>query len=113
MNYHETVAYIESLSPTLERPSLKRIDLFLKAHGSPQNARAAFHVGGTNGKGSTVAMLDSILRQGGLKVGRFTGPHLLRWNERFHLNGTPISDGEFAERATEMRRLSEQFGMAN
>ncbi|PWT96719.1 MAG: hypothetical protein C5B53_09005 [Candidatus Melainabacteria bacterium] len=113
MNYQETVAYIESLSPTLERPSLRRIEAFLSEIGSPQNAIKALHIGGTNGKGSTVAMLDSILRKGNLKVARFTGPHLLRWNERFHIDGKPISDSEFARRATALREASEKFGKNN
>src|SRR6516225_1653943 len=113
MNYQETVAYIESLSPTLERPSLRRIEAFLAGLGSPQNAIKSLHIGGTNGKGSTVAMLDSILRKGNLRVARYTGPHLLRWNERFHIDGKPIADNEFARRATALRVLSEKFGKDN
>ncbi|MBC7998160.1 MAG: bifunctional folylpolyglutamate synthase/dihydrofolate synthase [Leptolyngbya sp.] len=68
------------------------------------------HVGGTNGKGSTVAIIDSLLRAMGRKVGRFTGPHLLRWNERFHVDGLPISDEDFALHSTSLKELSEKFG---
>jgi len=110
MNYLQTLAYIESLSPTLERPSLKRIQLFMEEQGQPQDTFPSLHVAGTNGKGSTVAILDNVLRAAQLKVGRFTGPHLLRWNERFHLNGKPIEDEHFAELASLLREKSEDFG---
>ncbi|MGH9549547.1 MAG: hypothetical protein ACRD3W_09230, partial [Terriglobales bacterium] len=79
MNYFESIAYIESLSPTLERPSLARISAFLSQFGTAKIGYPAFHIGGTNGKGSTVSILETLLRQCGLRVGRFTGPHLLRW----------------------------------
>lgn len=113
MNYLESIAYLESLSPTLEKPTVERIKQFLAAHGDPQKQFTSFHVGGTNGKGSTVAILDSVLRECGLRVGRFTGPHLLRWNERFHVDGAPISDDDFALYATNVREHSEKFGQQN
>src|SRR4051812_35656448 len=109
MNYQQAIAYIESLSPTLTKPCLERIAAFVTENGNPQKAFACLHVGGTNGKGSTVAIADSLLRSGGMKVGRFTGPHLLRWNERFHINGKAIDDDEFARLATEVHGLSQLF----
>lgn len=51
-------------------------------------------VGGTNGKGSTCAMLDAILRAGGYRVGRYSSPHLLRFNERAQIDGEPVGDAE-------------------
>lgn len=110
MDYSECLSYIESLSPTLEKPSLTRIAAFMAEHENWQNQYPVIHVAGTNGKGSTVALLDSIARAAGLKVGRFTGPHLLRWNERFHVDGKPITDAEFARIGTYIREQSEQFG---
>jgi dihydrofolate synthase/folylpolyglutamate synthase len=110
MNYLESLAYIESLSPTLERPSLARITAFMTDLGNQQNRYPAFHIGGTNGKGSTAAVLDALLQQAGLSVGRFTGPHLLHWNERFHHNGAPVTDTEFADLASRVRQLSREFG---
>ncbi len=110
MNYLESVVYIESLSPTLKTPCLERVQAFMTKTGDLHERMPVLHVGGTNGKGSTVAMLDSVLRRAGLKVGRFTGPHLLNWNERFHADGEPIPDDCFAELATRVRRLSEDFG---
>ncbi len=113
MDYSECLTYIESLSPTLEKPSLTRIAAFMACYGNWQNQYDVIHVAGTNGKGSTVALIDSIARAAKLKAARFTGPHLLRWNERFHIDGKPISDAEFARVGTHIRRLSEEYGRDN
>ncbi len=110
MNYNESIAYIDSLSPTTQKPCLERIDAFLAERGKPQDAYKSIHIAGTNGKGSTVAILDCLLREAGYRVGRYTGPHLLRWNERFHVNGRPISDERFAELSTRLRAASTEFG---
>ncbi len=110
MNYQQAVNYIESLSPSLQTPSLERVSSFLSQHGCPENSFASLHVGGTNGKGSTVAILDSILRRSKLKVARYTGPHLLRWNERFHIDGLAIEDAQFVRGVSRLKLLSERFG---
>lgn len=109
MNYEESIAYIESLIPTLERPTLKRMQLFMQEHGDLQNKIRTFHVGGTNGKGSTATILDALLSSMNYKVGRFTGPHILRFNERFSIAGQTINDVEFARIATEAREHSQAF----
>ena len=54
-------------------------------------------VGGTNGKGSTVAYLDALLRAAGMRCGRFTSPHLARYNERICVDGVEASDAELIE----------------
>jgi len=64
----------------------------LRCCGNPQERFPAVHIAGTNGKGSTAAMLASILQAHGLKVGLYTSPHLLRFNERIRINGVPIDD---------------------
>jgi len=110
MNYKESIAYIESLIPTLERPTLARMQLFMQEEGEIQNKIKTFHVGGTNGKGSTATILDAVLSSLGLKVGRFTGPHIMRFNERFSIAGSPLNDDQFAELATTVRHKSEAFG---
>jgi len=58
--------------------------------GNPHNKLKAIHIAGTNGKGSTAAMLQSILRKAGLNVGLYTSPHLVNFNERIRINGLPI-----------------------
>ena len=64
----------------------------LKRCGNPHNKLKTIHIAGTNGKGSTAAILQSILRTAGLKVGLYTSPHLVSFNERIRVNGSPISN---------------------
>ena len=82
------------------RPSLDAIRGICAALGDPQLKFRAIHVAGTNGKGAVCAILDAALRAGGLRIGRYTSPHLVRINERFFLDGAPISD-EVLERAAD------------
>ncbi|MCH7623120.1 MAG: hypothetical protein IIB46_03470, partial [Nitrospinae bacterium] len=65
--------------------------------GNPQLAIPTIHIAGTNGKGSTAAFTESILRASGKKVGLYTSPHLLNFNERIQINRSPISDSELTE----------------
>ncbi len=62
----------------------------LDALGNPHRAYPVFHVAGTNGKGSTIATLDALLRNAGLRVARYTSPHLVDFSERFVIDGRPI-----------------------
>jgi dihydrofolate synthase/folylpolyglutamate synthase len=76
---------------------LDRTYALLASVGDPQLRFPAFHVGGTNGKGSVVATLDALLRARGLRVGRYTSPHLIDFRERILIDGTPVSDEEVTE----------------
>ena len=76
---------------------LQNITGLLDAAGLPQNAYPCLHLAGTNGKGSTAAFLDAVLRAAGCRVGRFTSPHLLDITERFQINGVPIPEEELRE----------------
>ena len=71
---------------------LEHTYLLLDFIGNPQNDLIMIHVAGTNGKGSTCAMIASILQESGKNVGLYTSPHLIRFNERIRINGYPISD---------------------
>ncbi|HEV2641767.1 MAG TPA: folylpolyglutamate synthase/dihydrofolate synthase family protein, partial [Candidatus Elarobacter sp.] len=71
-------------------PGLERTQELLEHLGDPQRAYRSFHVAGTNGKGSTVAMLDHLLRSDERRVGRYTSPHLVDFRERVLVNGDPI-----------------------
>lgn len=71
---------------------LSRIQTLLAAIGSPHTSVPIVHVAGTNGKGSVCAYLSSILSAAGYKVGRYTSPHLVEWNERICIDGEPISN---------------------
>ena len=63
-----------------------------KELGDPQKNYPAIHIAGTNGKGSTSALIESVLRENGLKTGLYTSPHLVNFNERIRVNGVPIDD---------------------
>ena len=71
---------------------LEHTNELLRRCGSPHRGLKTIHIAGTNGKGSTAAMIQAILRENGLKVGLYTSPHLIRFNERIRINGLPISD---------------------
>ena len=72
------------------RLGLDRVAELLSMLDEPQSAYPVFHVAGTNGKGSTVATLDALLRGSGLRVGRYTSPHLVDFSERVVVDGVPI-----------------------
>lgn len=76
---------------------LENIQALAHAAGDPHQAYPVVHVGGTNGKGSVVAMLAAILQAAGYRVGRFTSPHLIDVSERFLINGDPIPEEHLEE----------------
>jgi dihydrofolate synthase/folylpolyglutamate synthase len=78
-------------------PSLTRITALMDLLGSPQRAYPVVHVAGTNGKTTTARMVDELLRGFGLRVGRFTSPHLQSIRERIVLDGEPVSAERFVE----------------
>lgn len=71
---------------------LDRVSEAWRRMGAPPVARTVIAVGGTNGKGSTVAFLEAMLRAGGMRVGAYTSPHILRYNERVRVNGADAED---------------------
>jgi dihydrofolate synthase / folylpolyglutamate synthase len=104
MNYSESVHALMALGRELASPQqarvqkfgLSNISLLAGALGNPHLKIPCVHIAGTNGKGSTAAMLESILRAAGLRAGLYTSPHLERINERVRINGEDISDEKFA-----------------
>ena len=87
------------------RPGLDAIRGACAALGDPQRRIPAIHVAGTNGKGAVCAILDAVLLSAGLRVGRYTSPHLVRLNERFFLDGAPIDDLTLERAADRVARL--------
>ncbi len=79
------------------KTGLEHTEMLLGACGNPHKKLKCIHVAGTNGKGSTCAMIFSILREAGVKVGLYTSPHLIHFNERIRVNGIPISDEDIVE----------------
>lgn len=78
----------------------------LRALDNPERDYEVIHVAGTNGKGSVCALLDSILRASGQKVGLYTSPHLVGFNERIRVDGCPIEDNELAALIEQTERLA-------
>ena len=97
MTYQEALDYIHSVCWKGSRPGLERTIELADRLGNPQNTLKFIHVAGTNGKGSTSAMLAAILQRAGYKVGLYTSPFILRFNERMRINGKDISDEELAQ----------------
>ncbi len=103
MTYEESVRALLSLGRELAAPQqarvqkfgLENISILAQELGQPQRAAPCAHIAGTNGKGSTAAMLESILRGAGLRTGLYTSPHLEWINERIRINGESISDEDF------------------
>ncbi|MBI3769341.1 MAG: bifunctional folylpolyglutamate synthase/dihydrofolate synthase [Deltaproteobacteria bacterium] len=104
-------AYVRTLAWLYAREARAGIDLKLARVaraaarlGDPQRAAAALHVGGTNGKGSTAALLDAVLRAGGRRVGLYTSPHLVSFRERIVVDGAPIEEAEVVTGVARLRR---------
>lgn len=96
-NYDDALAFIHGRTKFKKVPTLKRMRRFLQELGNPQENLDYLHITGTNGKGSTTAMLRSMLMADGLSVGTFTSPFIVRFNERISLNGQPIPDDELVK----------------
>jgi dihydrofolate synthase/folylpolyglutamate synthase len=117
MNYIESVQYLLTLGRELAAPSharaakfeLTNIRALTTRMDNPQNKFRSIHIAGTNGKGSTAAMMESVLSRAGYSTGLYTSPHLESINERIRLDGAPISDEEFAAAFTRLHELTEQM----
>ena len=96
MTYTQALDYIHSTCWKGSRPGLERTIELASRLGRPQDSLKFIHVAGTNGKGSTSAMLASILQKAGYKVGLYTSPFILRFNERMQIDGVDIPDDELA-----------------
>lgn len=80
------------------KPGVDRVRVLLARLGNPEKSFRSIHVVGTNGKGSTSAFLASILMQSGYRVAQFSSPHLVRYSERFRVNGTEYPDDRLSEK---------------
>jgi dihydrofolate synthase/folylpolyglutamate synthase len=92
LTYRETIERLFERTGSKVSPGLERTERLLDALGDPQRKYPSFHVAGTNGKGSTVATLDALLRFGGRRVGRYMSPHLVDFRERIAIDGQPIPE---------------------
>ncbi len=117
MKYQASVRYLLSLGRELAAPTqaaatkfdLENITILAERLGRPERTYPSAHIAGTNGKGSTAAFLESVLRHAGFRTGLNTSPHLEKINERMRINGAEISDQAFAETLTRIHILIEEL----
>ncbi|HSS20141.1 MAG TPA: Mur ligase family protein [Pyrinomonadaceae bacterium] len=111
MNFVESSQYLLSLGhETLAmKLGLRNTELLLERLGQPQASYEVVQIAGTNGKGSTAVMLDSICRAAGISTGLYTSPHLISITERISINGSSISKETFATLATEVRAAADDL----
>jgi dihydrofolate synthase/folylpolyglutamate synthase len=122
MNYQEALAFLLALPdwergtgarPAREELLLERPMALLGALGNPQTRYRSVLIAGTKGKGSTAAMLESILRAAGYKTGLYTSPHLHTYRERIRVNGALISENDFARGVGELVPLLRELLVAH
>jgi dihydrofolate synthase/folylpolyglutamate synthase len=111
MTYLECLQYLTVLGHELRSAKfgLEAITTILDTLGNPHRRYPTAIVAGTNGKGSTSAILGSILQQAGCRTGLYTSPHLVRVNERIRINGAEISDEDFAQAFTQVRNAVDRL----
>ncbi len=109
MNYEEALNYIHSNFWQGSKPGLERTQALLKKLGNPEKKLRFIHVAGTNGKGSFCSMLSSVLIEQGYRVGTYTSPYILRFNERMKINGNDIPDEKLAQITCEIRPIADSM----
>ena len=107
MNVSEALEYIHSVSWKGSIPGLSRTRELLGKMGNPEKKLKFIHIAGTNGKGSTAAMLASVLKQAGYITGLYTSPYILKFHERMQVNGEMITDAELCEITEFIRPLAD------
>lgn len=113
MTYPDSVRFLYELGNELKtaKLGLERIQAVLAALGNPERAYQTVHVAGTNGKGSTCAMIEAGLRAGGVRTGLFTSPHLVEPTERIQIDGFAVSQSQFAEAFGVVHRAAEALDL--
>ncbi|MDE3839789.1 bifunctional folylpolyglutamate synthase/dihydrofolate synthase [Bacillus methanolicus] len=107
--YSEALNWIHSRLRLGMKPGLKRMEWMMEKLNHPEREIRTVHIGGTNGKGSTVTFLRSILQNAGYSVGTFTSPYFEQFNERISVNGKPVTDQEIIELANVIFPLAEEL----
>ncbi|BCB05015.1 bifunctional folylpolyglutamate synthase/dihydrofolate synthase [Bacillus sp. KH172YL63] len=107
LTYEQAVEWIHSRLRLGIKPGLQRMNHLLKELGNPHEKLRTVHIGGTNGKGSTVTYVRHILEESGYTVGTFTSPYFERFNERISVNGQPVSDEALTELVEKIKPIAE------
>jgi dihydrofolate synthase / folylpolyglutamate synthase len=109
VTYREAVQFLTDLQLFGSNFGLERAFKLAELAGSPQQQLRFIHVAGTNGKGSVCAMLESIYRAHGLRVGLYTSPHLVTFRERIQVNRSLISEADVARLASDVQKWLPHF----
>ncbi len=109
LSYREAIQFLYGLRLFGAKFGLENSRRLAALAGHPERALRFIHVAGTNGKGSTCAMLEAIYRAAGLRVGLFTSPHLVSFRERMQVNRVPISEGDVCRLVEELRGYGDSF----
>ncbi len=117
MNIQEALNYINSIPPFIPRQvkegeeifNLEKVAILLERLGNPQNQLKFVHVAGTNGKGSTCAYIERILRESGYRTGLYTSPAIERFAERIRVNGEEIGDASVCKHLEPVKRISKEM----
>ncbi len=111
MNYRQSIAYLFSLQRFGIKLGLSNITTLLKLLGNPHQRLRCIHIAGTNGKGSTAAFLQSILKHSGYRAGLFTSPHLVSFTERIRINNREIPQVRVARLVQKIRTLCREHSL--
>ena len=111
MNFPETQQYLLSLGneTVAIKLGLRNTEVLLAELGDPHESFQSVQIAGTNGKGSTAVVLESICQEAGIQTGLFTSPHLVSITERIKIDGSNISEHDFAHHATRVRAAAEEL----
>ncbi|MFZ3588346.1 bifunctional folylpolyglutamate synthase/dihydrofolate synthase [Bacillus sp. DJP31] len=107
--YEDALNWIHSRLKHGIKPGVIRMEWMMERLGHPERFIRAIHVAGTNGKGSTVSYIRSILQEGGYEVGTFTSPYIEQFNERISVNGVPISNEDMMSLASTIKPLVDEL----
>src|SRR5437762_1065681 len=111
MSFDEALSYLLSLGhETLTiKLGLKNTETLLSALDNPHKKFRSVQIAGTNGKGSTAVMLDSICREAGIRTGLFTSPHLISITERISITGEQVTEADFARFTAQVKETAEEL----